>query len=215
MSVFWLSESLPVSATAEENIPEPRPTTFPQDLLTEFSFWDSEKGNFIRPTMEQHRELYERLLSIYPNLSAINIIFPWIVIQMEDDIPPPLQRPFLIAGFMAVFLLDGEPFPLGVMDLGTPAQGILENIPPTIKADLKPYHKPSIQTIEYIFNVIEDAEHVSIYPRQLLIELRQMDDETFHQLLKGLPRAFGLLPTGYTNGAFIHTYASQMKTPNP
>ena len=66
-----------------------------------------------------------------------------------------------------------------------------------------------------MFNVIEDAGHVSAYPRQLLIELRQMEDESFHQLLKHLPQAFGLLPAGYTNGAFIHTYYSDPKTPSP
>jgi hypothetical protein len=37
-----------------------------------------------------------------------------MLVEFEDSVPDDKERPFLVAGLVAVFLLEGEPFPLGV-----------------------------------------------------------------------------------------------------
>lgn len=187
----------------------------PRELLSEYTFWDTETRNYIRPTPQQHKEIFEKLLSQYPNLYGIDLIFPYIILEFEDNLPPGMERPFLIAGLIAVFLLEGEPFPLGVRDIGRGGGGPPAIIPAEIKSDLRPYHCAKIQTIYHLFTMIPNASYISVYPRQLLVETEPMSSEQFESFIVTAPRALGFLACYYYNGPLLHIPAARVKTPNP
>jgi hypothetical protein len=46
-----------------------------------------------------------------------------MVITMETTIPSENEHLFMVAGLVAIFLLVGEPFPLGISELGVPGEG--------------------------------------------------------------------------------------------
>jgi hypothetical protein len=141
--------------------------------------------------------------------------FPLYSLGFEDNLPSGMERPFLIAGLVAVFLLEGEPFPLGVRDIGRGGGGAPATVPTEIKSDLRPYHSAKIQTIHHLFTMIPKASHISVYPRQLLVETELMNSEQFESFIQTDPRAFGFLACYYYNGPFLHTPTTGVKAPNP
>ena len=203
------------SASSVGDIPPPAPQIAPHELLGQFTHWDSENNSYIRPSPEHHKVIFDRLAIIYPNLYGIDIIFPWIVLEVEDELPPPNERPFLIAGLVAVFIVEGEPFPLGLRDIGHAAGGEPAILPQDVKGDLRPYHNASKETVYHLFGMLPRAEFISVYPRQLLIELEKMPDPEFEKYLADAPRAFGHLVSKYYNGPLLHTTAARVKDPNP
>jgi hypothetical protein len=210
-----LSDRPPPSSPSVADVPPPVPQIVPHELLGDFSLWDSENDTYTRPSPEHHRIIFDRLTIIYPNLYGIDIIFPWIVVEVADELPAPNERPFLIAGLFAVFIVEGEPFPLGVRDIGHAARGEPAILPRDVKDDLRPYHNACKGTIYHLFGMLPRAEFVSVYPRQLLVELEKMPDPDFQKYLADAPRAFGHLVAKYRNGPLLHTTAARVKVPNP
>lgn len=187
--------------------------TTPVELLVEHTLWDSETNDYVRPNPQQHKAIFDKLVVIYPKLYGIDLIFPWIIVEIEDELPPPNERPFFIAGLVAVFILEGEPFPLGVRDIGHASGGEPVILPQDVKDDLRPYHNASKRTIHHLFEMLPPAEFISVYPRQLLVEVEKMNDSEFEKFLASAPRAFGRLIAKYHNGPFLHT-AARVETPN-
>jgi hypothetical protein len=185
------------------------------DLFSDFTLWNPETKKFDQPNPDQRERIFEKLKERYPNVSAITTIFPWMLIEFEDSVPDDKERPFLIAGLVGVFLLEGEPFPLGVSRFGVAGLGPATDIPSHISNDLRPYHAPSKETVQYLAEAVDAAKHISTYPRQLLFELEAMEESKFQDALTDLPRSFGRLAAHYHNGTFLHTLASRIKTPDP
>jgi hypothetical protein len=203
------------SASSVEDMPPPAPQLIPHQLLAEDSLWDSENNTYTRTSPEQHKNIFDRLATIYPNLYGIDIIFPWIVVEVEDELPAPNKRPFLIAGLVAVFIMEGEPFPVGVRDVGHAAAGEPAILPQHVRDDLRPYHNARKETIIQLFGMLPHAEFISVYPRQLLIELEKMPDPDFEKYLADAPRAFGRLVSKYHNGPLLPTVSARVKSSNP
>jgi hypothetical protein len=121
----------------------------------------------------------------------------------------------MIAGLVAVFLLVGEPFPLGISKLGMAGDGPRLQLPPQLKGTLRPYSVPDRNTFEYLFTLFPRAIYISYYPRQLLIELEAEPEEKFMSRLSDLPAAIEALIVNYSNGQYLHTLASRLKQPDP
>jgi len=179
------------------------------------TLWDGETGRYTHPSAERHKLIWDRLLSYFPHLWAFDFIFPWIILQFEDEPPPIAERPFHIAGLVAVFLAKGEPFPHGILNMGHAGLALPHPTPSEFKEDIRPYHNSNGDTIKYLFSVIPQAEFISIYARQILFELAPMSDDDFESFLLGAPRAYGLLVAMYNNGQYLHELSARTKKTDP
>jgi hypothetical protein len=184
------------------------------ELLNDFTLWDDSSHKFRNVSAEEIKFLYESVQEHFPDVESVSVILPWIVVTMETSIPSENERPFMIAGLVAVFLLVGEPFPLGISELGIPGDGPRLQLPPELKGALRPYHIPSYETFKHLFTLFPRATHVSYYPRQLLVELELEPDVEFISRLSDLPTAIEGLAINYSNGRFLHTLASRVKQPD-
>src|SRR5271156_5383980 len=210
-----LSEPPPPPSESSEEVDPPGQQAVPQELLGDLSLWDAETKSYTRPSLEQHKNIFETLERVYPNLHGIDIIFPWLVVELTDHLPPPNKQPFLIAGLVCVFILEGEAFPFGIQDIGYASEGEPATLPQRVKDDLRPYHNAHKETIFHLFGIIPRAEFVSVYPRQLLIELEAMSDAEFESYLITAPRSFGRLVAKYYNGTLLHPAAATVKSDHP
>ena len=66
----------------------------------------------------------------------------------------------------------------------------------------------------WIHNSISEATYVSSYPNQIVVELEQSDEATYHKHLSKLPDQIVSLPVGYVNGKIIMFKHSRSKAPN-
>lgn len=186
------------------------------DPFDPFTLWDDSKKSYRRPSQTEQEMLYVKLLESFPNLSSLSAIFPWCVLEFDEALPPYDERPFLVAGLVAVYLLEGKEYPIGTTYMGSPGRGTASIDPDHISQDLTPYHVPSFSTFEYLHSAVESAQHISSYPKQLLFELAEMPDSEFDNILSTLPRKFGSMTAYYVNGEFVYQLASpRVKMPNP
>lgn len=88
-----------------------------------------------------------------------------MLVEFKDSVSDDKERPFLVAGLVGVFLLEGEPFPLGVSRFGAAGLCPAANIPSHISNDLRPYRAPSKETVLYLAEAVEAAKHICTYPR--------------------------------------------------
>ena len=186
------------------------------DLSDPFpSLWDDETHSYRRPDQQEQRNMFLKLSETYTNLSALSVIFPWCILEFEDELPCYEDRIFLVAGLVAVYILDADGYPLGTTSMGRQGEGDPSVDPEHINLDLQPYHVPSFETFKYLHTCVEIAKHVSSYPKELLFELYPVPDEEFESLLPTLPSQFGSMTAFYVNGEHIMEMAScQVKIPN-
>ena len=83
--------------------------------------------------------------------------------------------------------------------------GPAANIPSHISNDLRPYHAPSKETVQYLAEAVEAAKHISTYPRQLLFEKNTRS--TFPA-----PAYYARTPQEPTPFSYIHLYACTRDT---
>ena len=83
-----------------------------------FTLWDESRKSYRRPSQTEQETLYLKLLESFPNLSTLSVICPWCVLEFEEALPPYNERPFLVAGLVAIYLLDGEEYPIGTTYMG-------------------------------------------------------------------------------------------------
>jgi len=209
------SDPLPQNPQPAQQQSPPSSLTPKIELLNDFTLWDDLNKRFRSVTSEEIKFLYESVQEQFPDVESVSVMLPWIVVTMETSVPPENERPFMIAGLVAVFLLPGEPFPLGLSELGTPGDGPRLQLPPEMKGALRPYSIPDHKTFQYLFTLFPRAAHVSYYPRQLLVELEMEPELDFVSRLRNLPTAIEGLGINYSNGPFLHTLASRVKKPDP
>jgi hypothetical protein len=185
------------------------------ELLNDFTLWDDSNQKFRSIAGEELKLLYESIQEHFPDVDSVSVILPWIVVTMETCVPSENERPFMIAGLVAVFLLVGEPFPLGISELGISGDGPRLHLPPELRGSLQPYRIPEKPTFDYLFDLLPRATHISYYPRQLLVELESELEAQFISRLDDLPTAIEGLAVNYSNGPFLHTLASRVKKPDP
>jgi hypothetical protein len=209
------SDPLPLNREQAQQQSQMSLSTARLDLLNDFSLWDEPTQRFRSITSEELQSLYQSVNEHFPDCESVSVILPWIVITMETSVPSENERPFMIAGLVAVFLLVGEPFPLGISELGMAGDGPRLQLPPQLKGTLRPYSVPDRKTFEYLFTLFPRAIYISYYPGQLLIELESEPEVEFVSRLGNLPTAIEGLSVNYSNGQFLHTLASRLKQYDP
>jgi hypothetical protein len=133
-----------------------------------FSYFDDEKRQFTMLNQAQSVQLLQILRLHFNEVLAIIPVAPFLVIECDKSIPDPATTPFLIAGLIACFVIQGDPYPFGINFIGDDgrADGLLEEeVPPEVWADIKPFHIPTIATFAWIHRRIHGATHVSSYPQ--------------------------------------------------
>lgn len=138
-------------AYQEQDIPLSRRTK--TDFLIDFILWDNQKKRFRRATQDEHEMIFDKIAEQFPNVLSIAVIFPWLIVDFEEDVPPTAERLFLIAGLVAIYLVEGEHYPLGISRIGTQGEGSAPTVPDSIASDLRPYHVPrnNLRSREVVF----------------------------------------------------------------
>ena len=114
------------------------------DLSDPFpSLWDEETHWYRSLDQQEQSSMFLKLLETYTNLSALSVIFPWCILEFEDELPCYDNRIFLVAGLVAVYILDGDGYPMGTTSMGRHGEGVPSVDPEHINLDLQPYHVPS------------------------------------------------------------------------
>jgi len=171
-----------------------------------YSYFDEDENQFTILNQAQSLQLLTVLRNHFPAVLSIIPVAPFLVIECNKTVPDPVTTPFLIAGLIACFVVQGDPYPFGIDFIGEDggALGFTEDqVPEFVWKDLKPFHIPRLATFEWIYKTIPLATHVSLFPQQLVVELEQIDDEQFGTVLKMLPDTIGGLNVGYINGLML------------
>src|SRR5271170_3622956 len=185
-------------------IPPPSPSSIDDcDLDLNFTFWDEEKSCFKPIGTAELDTLVNTLVARYPQAESVFVTVPFCVVECGADIPAESEQCFLAAGLVVVFHRIGEPYPFGVDFIGIRGSNKAPSIPSDVENDLRPCHIPALSTLEYIFNMIPEASHISSYPFQLVFEIVPMDVSSFNALVETLLERMGSLNIGYVNGALL------------
>ncbi len=196
-------------------VPPPISIEFPQhDLEYSFTYYNDEKHRFQKLDDAQTIELLQLLRQQFP-VVAITPMFPYLVIECDDELPSKDKRPFLVAGLIAVFTHEEEPFPFGIDFIEVPGEGEEHQLPAAIWRDLKEHQIPRLEMLMYIHKLLPSAQYVSSYPTQILVECYELPDDEFGKLIESAPSHFGELFVGYMNGELIKECHGRAKTPNP
>lgn len=187
------------------------------DLPLGFSFWDDENRCFKPITTTERQTLFQELCTRYPQVEAITISIPFVIVECRDSVPPVDQQVFLAAGLVCVYIVEGGKLPFGSEYIGYDGEGEMpSDVPEHVSRDIRPFHIPKLSTFEYIHNLIPDATHVSSYPMQLVIELEAMSPSVFEKKLMSLPSGIGKLSIGYVNGKLlVRPPQARLKAPDP
>ena len=187
------------------------------DLALGFSFWDDGKRCFKPITTAERKTLFQALSTRYPQVEAITISIPFVIVECRDSIPPVDQQVFLAAGLVCVYVVEGGKLPFGSEYIGYYGEGEMpSDVPEHVSRDIRPFHIPKLSTFEYIHNLIPDATHVSSYPIQLVVELEATSLSLFEKKLISLPSGIGKLSIGYVNGKLlVRPPQSRLKAPDP
>lgn len=114
----------------------------------EFSFWDNESKRMDNISAELRATLIEHMRTTY-NVGTIDICFPFLILYCEDSVPSTDSRPFTIAGYIRVWLEEGDNFPLELFPGNLSGQVLASTIKINkhLASDLKPYRIPKKQTL--------------------------------------------------------------------
>jgi len=170
------------------------------DLPLGFSFWDDANRCFKPITTAERQTLFQVLCARYPQVEAITISIPFVIIECRDSVPPVDQQVFLAAGLVCVYIVEGGRLPFCSEYIGYYGEGDMpSDVPDHVSRDIRPFHIPKLSTFEYIHNMIPNATHVSSYSMQLVIELEATNPQVFEKKLMSLPSGIGKLSIGYIN----------------
>jgi len=168
---------------------------------------------------EQSLQLLELLRKNFDEVLNILPVAPFLIIECDKAIPDPSTTPFMIAGLIAVFMLQGEDYPFGIEFIGADggAMGLTEQeMPHAVWNDLKPFHIPKLSTFEWIHQYFSPyVAHVSTFPQQIVVEFHPMTDEEFDNALIKLPDTLGVLNVGYVNGTILTKRLARALQPQP
>ncbi|KAF5599982.1 hypothetical protein FPANT_2885 [Fusarium pseudoanthophilum] len=164
----------------------------------EFSFRDSEGDISAKDvTKEQHMALCRFLFDQY-NVTEIQESFPFLVLGCKGGPPAEDQRPFSIAGAIAIWM-DAEEF--GFMPIvGYPGQGEILEIEDAIVNQVEYLQIPSQDIILHFAKLWPDCLAISVLWTFLVVELPRVSDEEFVKRLETLPSGI----EGYTEGCYLN-----------
>ena len=135
----------------------------------------------------------------------------------SSSFPPSDNRPFIVAGCIAVWLGAEDDFPWDLF-APSPARGEELKLPEDLTADLKSYHPPKLATLSRIWKqYFPEALQIQYYVTGIIVELPPVTlAEHFERM--------DMLPTGivgsnasiaFTNGLRPLTQLTRLKGPQP
>jgi hypothetical protein len=80
------------------------------------SYFDNEK-KFTMLSREASLQFLEVLRTHFNQVLSILPVAPFLLIECDTAVPDP-STPFLIAGLIACFVIQGEPYPFGIDFIG-------------------------------------------------------------------------------------------------
>jgi hypothetical protein len=86
-------------------------------FTTTLKFYDVEKKTFETIISAGHKQLLQKLFKTFPGVFAITFFPPFFYIECNPT-PDTLDTPFIIAGLVAKFLEEDEPYPWGGSFMG-------------------------------------------------------------------------------------------------
>ncbi|OBT49394.1 hypothetical protein VE00_00474 [Pseudogymnoascus sp. WSF 3629] len=161
----------------------------------EFSYVN-EQGEF--DNNRRHGYLAPLSNYIFENFGAVSVseTFPYLIVFCEDKVPPHSERPFKIAGMIAVWVVNGEiSFPrdiemgdfFGAMYMENPWISLDQDL----LAEIDVLVIPKAKTLSTIMNdYFPDALAISFISHQILIELIEVTFEEHYRRLAHLPTGF-------------------------
>lgn len=157
----------------------------------EFS-WTDDKGGYKGVSAKDFGRLNDYMISLYPEILSIEERTPYLVIWCEGSTPEPAKRPFLIAGLLGVWLVNGpNNLPREFIS------GFLGNLTTVLKlnedlaADIREYHIPRTENLCLLmYRFFPDALAVSYIDNGVSVELPQMSAEDHVKRLDKLPYRF-------------------------
>lgn len=159
--------------------------------------------------------MLQELRRRYPQVDAITISIPFLIIECQDSVPDEAEQVFLAAGLVCVFIVLGERLPFGAEYMGHYGEAEPpSDIPEDILRDSRPFNIPDITTFQYFHKLIPSCTHISSYPTQLVVELEKLSPEEFQKQLKHLPGHIGSISIGYINGLLLHPPLSSARNPD-
>ena len=173
------SDPYPAPSPIEASL-SPDETVVDSDLPLDFSFWNEEKSCFKPITSVERVILLQELRMRYPQVDAITISIPFLIIECRDSVPYEAEQVFLAAGLVCVFIVLGGRLTFGAEYIGHYGEAEPpSDIPEDILRDSRLFNIPKITTFEYFHKLIPSCTHVSSYPTQLVVELEKLSPEEF------------------------------------
>jgi hypothetical protein len=120
------------------------------ELPLGFSFWDDARRCFKPITTAERKTLLEELHRRYPQIEAVTISIPFIIIECRESVPSVDQQIFMAARLVCVFMVEGERFPFGSEFIGYYGEGEMpSDVADHISCDIRPFHIPRLPTFEF------------------------------------------------------------------
>jgi len=182
----------------------------------EFSYMAADCQDMHNISAEHTTALLEFLGAKY-GIYEMQISHPFLLLWCRHGIPLQDQRPFSIAGCIAVWLEEGDPLPGDIMigDMGNGDDIAIDN---ALAADLWPYHMPKDETLLGIATQhFPDAVAISFISQYLIVEFAEESRESWYGRLEKLPTGFHDvgIALSYSNGNLITQELNRLGNPKP
>jgi hypothetical protein len=167
-------------------------TTPPGNGLTSLDFeefsWKDGEGGYKGVSAVNFGNLYDYMRAYYAGVITIEERTPYLTILCSST-PPPSTRPFLIAGLLAIWLVDGVPYEFEGGYLGN--LEILLQLFSDYTDDIQPYHIPRTETLWQLMRVcFPDALAVSFISNEIFVEVPTVLARELAGRLRGHPGWF-------------------------
>ncbi|KAI4125324.1 MAG: hypothetical protein LQ347_005418 [Umbilicaria vellea] len=182
----------------------------------EFSFWDTEHQTMQNISSEHSTALLVHLSKIY-GVFDMQISLPYLILFCRHGIPSQDQRPFSIAGCIAVWLKEGDAVP-GDIAIGDWGQGHYITIEEELAADLQVFHMPKDNTLLRVATqYFPDASSISFISHSIIVEYPKQDDQSWYNRVENLPSGFQNTGVSlrFSNGPLVTAELKRLRAPKP
>lgn len=216
--------SLPERAHSESPTKTPpedfgiKPIFYPETSaldFNEFSLFNPESKS--EPIWSEWHGPFVKYVQKHFGVTDLWICQPFIVLRGED-IPDPADRPFTVAGCIAVWRgLDDPipPFTPGIHGGQIDKDVFVDD---DLVDDLEPYSMPRSETLLALLQRnFPDAAAISVINCDIIVEFEEMENDVWAEKLEALPWGFENITHGlqYTNGLLTNAEYKRLKVPRP
>lgn len=174
--------------------------------------------------MQQPSDEHLAMLSDYLNKNFgvvdMYLMTPFLILRCADETPAFYDRPFTVAGCMAVWIGRDDPVPTvqpGNMSATDDIFSVLE-LDAEVLSDLEPYGMPKPETlVRIITDHFPSAIAVTFICTTLIIEFQKVDDHAWHDRLQQFPFAIkdSTVVLNFSNGPLTDTEFKRLEEPIP